>query len=200
MYADEKIRTEIYKQLKEKSLDDLNVRMICDGAGVKRQTFYYYYKDLLGAIRSELGPKYIDCMGDSASAQTWSIGLLKTLRFVKEHADIVNHLYFSSSKDQILKDIETYASQVFAIHVHDLAVQHHYKLRITDEDFLVQFYVTTFISMICSFIEKGMVENPDTLVLRMVTVMEGSILRSMKALEKIDSNMKVNQYNECNLA
>jgi AcrR family transcriptional regulator len=55
------LRDSLVELMKEKSILDISIKEICEGAGVSRSTFYIYYKDqydLLGQIEEEI---FVEC-------------------------------------------------------------------------------------------------------------------------------------------
>lgn len=54
MRIETKYQEGLKKLLKEKSLDEINVVMLCDSVKSNRQTFYYHYRDISDVVESIL--------------------------------------------------------------------------------------------------------------------------------------------------
>lgn len=90
------IKKTFLKDLKNKSLDAINVMTICDEVGIKRQTFYYHFRDIYDLGESILNDYTEELISNDVNSSYY---LVKILDFIND-----NYYIFYSFSNFGLKD------------------------------------------------------------------------------------------------
>lgn len=87
------------KLLDSKSLDSINVSLICDELNIKRQTFYYHYRDIY-----DLGDSILqDYTDDLLSSVVDKYYLNKIIEFINDNLNVFYSFVNFGLKDLVLK-------------------------------------------------------------------------------------------------
>ena len=111
MRIETKYQEGLKKLLKEKSLDEINVVMLCDSVKSNRQTFYYHYRDISDVVESILlkekigyGKKLFDFESITKAA----------VAFINSNYIFLNSIYNSYASDKINSYFYSYFYQHIA--------------------------------------------------------------------------------------
>ena len=160
------------KLLNQMPLDKITVKDIVDDCGINRNTFYYYYKDiyaLLDDIFRADTQKVIEENGNFKSLQD---GFLQATEFARENKKAVYHIYNSMSREKLENYLYSIIDDLIAKYVDTQETGR----QIADEDkrFLADFYKYALVGMILAWISKGMKEDPEFIIPRLVKLIYGS--------------------------
>ena len=83
MKSDLVIKNRLLKDISQRSLDSITVSSICEELKIKRQTFYYYFRDIYDVIESILDDYAQDLLDNEIS----SLYLIRVLDFIENRSE-----------------------------------------------------------------------------------------------------------------
>ncbi|MEG1565527.1 MAG: TetR/AcrR family transcriptional regulator [Bacilli bacterium] len=92
MKTNDLIKVTFLKEIISKGIDSVNVQSLCSVLNVKRQTFYYYYRDMYDLVDSILGDYYDDFKNKEINIYYIS----EVLEFIKENVNLFTEFINSS--------------------------------------------------------------------------------------------------------
>lgn len=143
--TEEKIKKAFYKLLEKYNLDEIDVNMICKQVNVKRQTFYYHYRNIYDLIFSIYCNKKVgDFLDDDINSIVRTIFsyLFSDLEF--------NTLVAKSNANDVLREVIANYSSVCLMKILD-----RYNLRITDKKEISRFYSNALSSQCIYYFIQG---------------------------------------------
>jgi AcrR family transcriptional regulator len=84
------------KLLNKKSIDKITVKEICEHCNVNRQTFYYYFTDIMDIFKFIFFEELSIEIAQNRTFETWGGGFLATMNYLKKNSKIILHVYKSS--------------------------------------------------------------------------------------------------------
>ncbi len=153
------------KLLAQKSLDKITVKEIADDCGVKRQTFYYHFRDIYDLLEwtfIQEGRQFID---RDRICETWQDVYLEVLRYIEKNRDFALNAYNSAGREHL----EHYLYEI----VYDLIAQFlegmegSEKLSPEDKSFICDFYKFGLVGILEEWIGQGMKEDPEALATKL---------------------------------
>lgn len=158
--------------LSKKNLDEITVSEIADVCKISRQTFYYYFDDIVDIVLYLL---YSVAYGDNdtiSKLDGMNKELIKLLKWNKENKIIINNIYKS---DFYLKFYNIFREEFYK-KIYFTIKDKGKGLTINEEqyDFIAQFYSNAIISMLDDWIEKGMETDPEVLLQNIYIVLKSS--------------------------
>ncbi len=160
------------KRLKEKPLDKITIKDICDGCGVNRQTFYYHFQDIYDLIEWIYTSAEYQILDENMTLLTWEDALMQIFDYALQEKEFVIATYHSLSREHLENFLyrETYRP------LHYIIKEHCADISIQDKDiaFLADFYKYAFVGIVLEWVRKGMKEDPAPLIYKMKLVTESS--------------------------
>lgn len=159
--------------LNKMPLEKITVKDIVDRCEINRNTFYYYYKDIYALLddifRSET-QKVIDANADYDS---WQEGFLQATKFARDNRKAIYHVYNSLSREKLENYLYEITESVTMRFISGKTEGH----PVTEEDkrFLSDFYKYALVGMMLDWISKGMKEDADIVIPKLVKLCDGSI-------------------------
>lgn len=166
--------------MQTKSFDKVTVTELVEQCGVKRQTFYYHFKDLYSLLEWIYITEVDQIIGRHRTMFSWHEGLYKLCRYLQDNAKFVEHTYYSVNHIYLEYFLYTHAYDLIRPVVdenkaHQFATEH-------EKDTLANFYKYAFVGFIIDWIAKGMRDSPEEVVHRITQSMK--MISSDVALKK----------------
>ena len=172
--AKARIRQAFTKLLREKPIQRIAVKELCQEAGVNRSTFYAHYQDIYDLLRWLLEHETVEALG---GAEDWQAALLDAFRYIRDNHMVIYHIYRSAGRDNLL-DCPFY-SLARAIASASLEREaRELRLPEADADFLTDFYMYAIAGVMIGWFAGDMREEPEELVGRLSRLLEGEFRRS----------------------
>lgn len=171
------------KLLSQKTLDKITVKEITDDCGVKRQTFYYHFKDIYDLLEwtfIQEGEQFID---RDRICETWQDVYLEVFRYIEKNRNFTINAYNSVGREHL----ERYLYQI----VYDLIdrfirqMDRGGKISRDDRDFICDFYKFGLVGIILEWLGRGMKENPQVITGKLTRLLRRHIEMD---LEKFTEN------------
>ncbi|HOO31598.1 MAG TPA: TetR-like C-terminal domain-containing protein [Thermotogota bacterium] len=170
------------KLLLQKPLNKITVVDITEDCEVNRQTFYYHFLDiydLIDWIFSNDADKAID---GKKTYDTWQDGFLQIFEYVLKNKNFVSRTYYSLSRERLEHYLysETYNLLMGVIEEQAVGISVHQE----DKTFIANFYKYGFVGLILDWIGNGMKEDPEKIIQRLNTLIEGDISKALLKFKK----------------
>jgi probable dihydroxyacetone kinase regulator len=170
--------------LNKKSIDKLTVKAICEECGVNRQTFYNHFTDIMDVFKFIFFQELSLEIAQNRTFETWSSGFLATMNYLKKNSKMILNVYNSSYRCEFNTYITNHSIRLLEDVVDECVEKTAVKLKNEDYHFIVNFYRHVFNGLIIDWVSEGMEEEPDIILKRLLTMITGSIPRSVTAFEK----------------
>lgn len=99
VFTKKAIRDSFVKLLNEKPLNQITVREIADDCGINRNTFYYYYQDILQLLESIVDDEIEQIIRKYPSVNSIEECLSAAMGFALENRKAVQHIFRSVNRD-----------------------------------------------------------------------------------------------------
>lgn len=170
------------KLLIQKPLNKITVVDITEDCEVNRQTFYYHFQDiydLIDWIFSNDADKAID---GKKTYDTWQDGFLQIFEYVLKNKNFVSRTYYSLSRERLEHYLysETYNLLMGVIEEQAVGISVHQE----DKTFIANFYKYGFVGLILDWVASGMKEDPEKIIQRLNTLIEGDISKALLKFKK----------------
>lgn len=167
--------------LSRQCIDNITVKEICQHCGVNRQTFYYYFTDIMDIFKYVVFKELSQDVADNRTFDTWEGGFLATMSYLKNNAKMILHVYhssywteanafFSGLSNKLMLDVVDECVERLGVHLAE-----------KDKDFIINFYRHVFNGLMIDWVNDGMEDDPRAMLERLLLMISGSIPRSVIA-------------------
>ena len=156
----DRIKKVIENLIEEYSVDDLNVRVICERAEIGKQTLYNNYFGILGAVDRIVEDYVRDASADHIADLDWIQIIRSLLDMLVLKKNFFQHLYFSKYSQEVMNSIARALKPVVEEMVANCETQD-IKPNDKSKRVLVYFYLDTYMGIIERFIRNQMKDDPD---------------------------------------
>ena len=170
--------------LNKQSLDKVTVKKICEHCDVNRQTFYYYYKDLMDIFKFIIFEELSVEIAQNRTFDTWEGGFLATMNYLKRNSKMILHVYHSSYWPEAQIYFANLSNKLLDDVVEECVDKMGVKLQDKDKIFIVNFYRHVFNGLMIDWVSEGMEELPQIILRKLLIMITGSIPRSVAAFVK----------------
>ena len=171
------------KLINQVPFDKITVKDIVEDCGVNRNTFYYHYSDIYALLDEILANETQRVLTENLDEQSWKDSILESCSFALKNKRGIYHIYNSLSR----RKIDTYFYQVMGRIMHDFVKKQAEDMPVKAEDIrlISDFYKCAFVGMILQWLDGGMKDDPEYIVDRIWTCLEGT---TEKMLENAIAN------------
>ena len=174
-----------FKQLlQKKSIDKITVKEICEHCDVNRQTFYNHFTDIMDVFKFIFFEELAIEIAQNRTFENWSGGFLATMNYLKKNSKMILHVFKSSYWPEANTYLTNLSSRLLDDVVEDCALKMGVKLKDKDQNFIINFYRHVFNGLIIDWVSEGMEEEPEIILKKLLTMITGSIPRSVAAFVK----------------
>lgn len=167
--------------LNKQSIDKVTVKEICKQCGVNRQTFYYYFTDIMDVFKFVIFDELSVEIAQNRTFETWEGGFLATMNYLKKNSKIILHVYNSSYQAEAYTYFTNLSNKLLDDVVEECVDKMGVKLSDKDHIFIVNFYRRVFDGLMIDWVSEGMEEEPQIILRKLLVMIEGSIPRSVTA-------------------
>lgn len=183
-YAKASIIKSFKNLLNKQSIDKITVKEICKQCDVNRQTFYYYFTDIMDIFKFIVFEELTAEIAQNRTFETWEGGFLATMHYLEENSKMILHVYHSSYWPEANRYFINFSIKL----LHDVVAECTEKMKVKlleeDEIFIVNFYRHVFNGLITDWVSDGMEVEPQIILKKLLIMIEGSISRSVDAFAK----------------
>lgn len=171
-----------FKELMNKqSMDKITVKEICEKCGVNRQTFYYYFTDIMHIFKYIIFEEMSREIAQNRTLDTWTGGFLATMNYLERNSKMILHIYHSSYWPEARNYFTNLSEKLLGDVVEECVEKMGVKLQEKDQIFIINFYRHVFNGLMLEWIKEGMEESPQAHLKRLLVMITGSIPRSIAA-------------------
>lgn len=167
--------------LNKHPMDKVTVKEICEKCNVNRQTFYYYFTDIMDILKFIMFEELSADIAQNRTFETWEGGFLATMNYLKKNSKIILHIYHSSYWNEVNLLFINFSKDLLNNVVEECANKMGVKLLNKDQAFIVNFYRHVFNGLMSDWVSDGMKEEPEVILKKLLLMITGSIPRSVEA-------------------
>lgn len=166
------------KLLNKKPLDKITVKDIVEDCGINRNTFYYHFADIKELTIYTFNTRMTEAVDTDASDESWGENFINMAKFALENKKAVYHIYNSVNREELQKYFNAIAYKAVSGFVRRRAVG----TGASEEDIelITEFYKGALTGMVFTWLEKGMIGEPEVIIRRLGKLMDGAIKRSLE--------------------
>ena len=181
MTAKTAIKKAFWELLRELPLNQITVILLCERANVNRQTFYYYYQNVVDLLKEVLFAEIYDEVATGGSAyDTWKHGFLTTTRFLHENHSVFLNIYHSNYFDEINQYLTEVSSSLLRGVINDCIEATGIDVSEDDKQFMVHYYRVVFNSIMTEWVKDGMKLPPEVLLSKVEKLVDGTICSALQ--------------------
>lgn len=181
--------------LNKQSIDKITVKEICKQCDVNRQTFYYYFMDIMDIFKFIVFEELSAKIAQNRTFETWEGGFLTTMDYLKENSKIILHVYHSSYWPEANMYFTNFTNKLLDDVVTECALKMEVKLSDKDEVFIVNFYRHVFNGVMIDWVSDGMEIEPQIILRQLLVMITGNISRSVEIFAKESIKDKFSKIN-----
>ncbi len=172
--------------LNKKSIDKVTVKDVCIHCGVNRQTFYYYFKDIIDILNFTIVEELSAEIAQNRTFETWEGGFLATMNYFKKNSVMIFHICKSSYWTEVKGYFIDFSNKLLHYVVNECEYNMGVKLQEKDRVFIVNFYRHVFNGLMMDWVCDGMKEEPKVILDKLLLMITGSVSRSVDAFIKYE--------------
>ncbi|MDD6419144.1 MAG: TetR/AcrR family transcriptional regulator [Clostridium sp.] len=168
--------------LKEKSFNKITITDIANKCAINRQTFYYHFQDIKDLVEWLCIDEVDNILNKNDECEKWEDKFLMIFEVVLNEKEVVENIYHSVSVEVLRTNLYRL---VYPIIYSEIVEESKGKnLREEDKKFITDFYKYAFVSIVLDWIDKGMIENPEIIVLKVSNLITGTINHACLAVNE----------------
>lgn len=168
--------------LKEKSFNKITITDIANNCAINRQTFYYHFQDIKDLVEWLCIDEVDNILNKNDECEKWEDKFLMIFKIVLKEKEVVENIYHSVSVEVLRTNLYRL---VYPIIYSEIVEESKGKnLREEDKKFITDFYKYAFVSIVLDWIDKGMIENPEIIVLKVSNLITGTINHACLAVNE----------------
>jgi probable dihydroxyacetone kinase regulator len=172
------------KLLVNQPLDKITVKEICLHCNVNRQTFYYYFADIIDIFKVIVFEELTAEIAQNRTFETWEGGFLATMNYLKKNSKMILHVYHSSYWPEANTCFTNFSNKLLNDVVTECVENMGVKLADKDQIFIVNFYRHVFNGLIIDWVSEGMKREPQIILRKLLIMIVGNISRSVAGFTK----------------
>lgn len=177
------LATSLKKLLSKKELSKITISNITDDCGVNRQTFYYHFKDVYDLLEWIYLNEVIQSLDGKDTYDTWQHGFLSIFEYILNNKDFVKNTYNSISREFFLRFIYNQTTELLMNIIE--AKSKNLEVKKEDKKFIANFYKYGFVGIVQDWIENGMKENPNNIIKKLDSIIDGNFESALENLDKM---------------
>ena len=162
-------------------IDKVTVKEICTQCGVNRQTFYYYFEDIMDIFKYVIFKELSVDIAQNRTFETWEGGFLATMNYLKNNSKMILHIYNSSYWPEANVYFSSLSNRLLSNVIDECVENSGSKLSEKNINFIINFYRHVFNGLMIDWVNAGMKDEPDTVLEKLLLMISGSIPRSVSA-------------------
>ncbi|MDD4369020.1 MAG: TetR/AcrR family transcriptional regulator [Oscillospiraceae bacterium] len=163
--------------LLQKPLDKITINDIAEDCGISRMTFYYHFKDIYDLIEWSCVEDASKALEGHKTYDTWQEGFLAIFEAVAANKPFIMNVYHSVSREQVERYLYRLTYELLIAVVEEKA--RGMQVAAADKQFIADFYKYGFVGLMLDWIRQDMREDPQQIIDRLATLMQGNITRAL---------------------
>lgn len=163
------------KLIQTRSLDRMTIRQICQTAGVSRQSFYYYFDDIVDLFSTYIYNVLDRQIKDYTDPINWVHGLDHILTFIQNERIKFRHIYYSKFFFDFKKALEKAVTFILLPAVETCAHRNRVVLCKEEIVLVTRYYQYIFVEIILHYIDDESGNSPEDIVTNCQKLMDWSL-------------------------
>jgi probable dihydroxyacetone kinase regulator len=173
----ESIANALNKLLLTIPLNKISIKSICVEAHVNRQTFYYYYRDIIELLVFEMRDDLYAEIEGGRSYDNWRYGFLQTLRYMKRNNAKIQNIYHSTYWNEVDIYFNEFNTKIINHVVLECVQKQNLTILDTDKEFIINIYNMIFHGVFVEYIKSNMEEEPEAIVTKLNKIISGEVMK-----------------------
>lgn len=173
--------------LTKQSIDKITVKDICQHCDVNRQTFYYYFTDIMDIFKYVFFKELSHDIAQNRTFDTWEGGFLATMNYLKNNTKMILHVYHSSYWPEAEVFFAGLSNKLMLDVVDECLENLNVTLTEKDKNFIINFYRRVFNGLFVDWVNEGMEDDPKVMLEKLLIMISGSIPRSVSAFAEYET-------------
>lgn len=186
----QRAKAAIIKSFKElltkQSIDKETVKEVCQHCNVNRQTFYYYFTDIMDIFKYVFFNELSRDIAQNRTFETWEGGFLATMNYLKNNTKMVLHVYYSSYWPEANAFFSTLSDKLMLDVVDECIENLGVVISEKNKYFIINFYRRVFNGLFVDWVNEGMEDEPQIMLEKLLLMISGSIPRSVMAFVEFE--------------
>jgi len=178
LYTKNALAASLKKLLAKKRLNKITVADIAQDCAVKRQTFYYHFRDIYALVEWIYTNEAEGILDGKKSYTNWRQGFSRVFQYILDNKAFVLNTYNSLSREHLERYLHHAVYSLLYDAVKEMAASEF--LREADARFIANFYKYGFVGLALDWIGAGMEEPPETIVNQLSTLMNGVFAKAIE--------------------
>ena len=168
--------------LKTKPFSKVTIADICFGCGIRRQTFYYHFKDLPALVEWICTTEAEKVLENDTTYSSWQEGFYKIFQLAQREKDFIMNIYHSVSGDVLQRYLCSLTFPLLRNVVEQVATSLHLD-DVSEEDkaFVERFYTIAFVDVMLGWVSMDMKEDPKGIIDHLAPLVKGTIPNALIA-------------------
>ncbi len=168
--------------LKTKPFSKVTIGDICFGCGIRRQTFYYHFKDLPALVEWICTSEAENVLQNYKTYSSWQEGFYKIFLLALKEKEFIMNIYHSVSGDVLQRYLCCLTFPLLKNVVEQVASS--LKLDdVSEEDktFVERFYTIAFVDVMLGWVAGDMKEDPRDIIEHLSPLVKGTVPNALIA-------------------
>lgn len=187
MNAKEAIDQAFLRLLHKLPLNKITVIHICQEANVNRQSFYYYYRDIIHILKEVIFQDIYAEIQKGRSYENWQHGFITLMDYLKTNRLAFMNMYHSTYWPEINDFFAQCATSLLQEVVEECACKAHIHISPPKKTFIIDFYRIVFIGILTEWILKGAFSPPSEVLADLQKLICGTIPNALERFRTEDS-------------
>ena len=157
------------------SVENITICKICQTAEVSRQSFYYYFDDIVDLFSTYIHEVLDQQINDCTDPINWSQGLNRVLTFIQKERIKFTHIYHSKFFFDFKNALENAAAVILRPAVETCAHRNRAVLCEEDAALVTRYYQYIFVEIILHYIDDESGTSPEDIVANCQKLMDWSL-------------------------
>jgi len=184
--AKEAITRSFKELLTKQSIDKITVKEVCAQCNVNRQTFYYYFTDIMDTFKYMFSKELSRDIAQNKTFETWEGGFLATMNYLKNNTKMILHIYNSSYWPEAEPFFSGLSNKLMLDVVDECIENLGVMLTEKNKNFIINFYRRVFNGLFVDWVNEGMEDDPQTMLEKLLLMISGNIPRSVLAFSEYE--------------
>jgi len=179
-------KIEIAKALKdlleEKNLTKITINDIAQRAGINRQTFYYHFRDIIDLLEWMWQEDEKRLFDNRFTYDTWEQRFIGVFKEFQDNRTFIMNVYKNAPSELLT----THLYNLVYPMIHEVVSEKAQGIGAKEEDiaFITNFYKISFVALVKDWIRNDMEEDPEQIVTKVGTLLQGTIVHTLNNLGK----------------
>lgn len=179
MSAKESLQHAFRQLLREVPLNRITVIHVCEKAHVNRQTFYYYYQNIIDLLKDMIFIEIYEEVSKGRAYDTWKHGFLTTTTFIRDNHDIFMNIYTSTYWEEVNDYFIKISNSLLRGVLEECVETSSLDVSEEDKDFIIDYYRVVFNGTMTEWLKSGMPLSPRELLSKFEKMVDGTICMAL---------------------